>query len=1070
MIKHFRLATALTLVCALSLVLFVSGCSRDDGDAGSNTTSTSTSTTGQDLDLAQGVGSVAGVVVDSNGNPLAGVTVGILGTLTTTTNAAGQYAFADVPVADVRGADQDYYSEDMTAVLVTVVAPTGYLGATVAAYPYAQFDGSNDYTGDDAGSDVVSEGNNKVVTFVDGFVAQAVTAVLPELAAEVSGWLRDCDTGEALANLQVNLDFVATECAGNPCSDDIFYQTTPYVAFTNSDGFFTVSGVPVDSALDVLVGNYETDDFASETPTIVADVSTFDVVNNLGNISICEITDAGDEVDPFVVAASGVFAEGADRALLTKGIDGVNQPIVLIFNEPLDATVAANSVLVRDLTTGAYVDVASAVVDGNILTLTLVEALAQDIEFNVYLLRADFTDGTNFLDENAALDYDLITAAPAVVANQYVQVNLATFREANTNAEAPVLAQVGDNCPTAEEQLNAPEAEDRLQALYDADPFSGIGDIDVTTTELTFTATNASGYGIDYTDSDDGLIELTAGVPSVDLGVIGGTPVIALSQTGTNGPTQSGDFEASASGDLVTMDLTGFAIGDEVCITPMDDFGFEGTEVCIIIADIVEPTTVLQNGYGFGNTVTTGGVSGDDAYGDGAELSGESTLLVTEGGTPIFPVTPRLLADQAAAPSITEPAEIRGLYDANGINDPDVDVVGDEFQFEADIYDATSFIAWDDFSRVVGVAFSENISVTDGAAIVAGYDGTVGMIAEPTSLNDVLQQDDGDTFGHDADRDLVTLVVENVITFANIDDDAVIDFTDAVADEAGNVASTCANARVVIDDRMPPFVTLSYLDDDGLTIVFNEAIAPTDSDFVVLTSPDDAMDFAVISLADTTLSVDGLTLNIPFENLAAPLAGDFSRATLFSEDYAYAEAAYNAVGGAGALNHAILNTDVIEDLEGNAWEDFTGVVATPEFAAVDILGALTLTTNSPDFVAGTDDTFSLVYSFNQPLDMEVTFGLAAGVTTLTGAQVDAQFVFLEDTVGVNAFAATVAGNGATLSASGLVLTVVFDLTAGELELGDRVTPQFPYFYSEFAGGDINDPLTRIAPGPEFVTE
>ena len=185
------------------------------------------------------VGNVQGVVLDSNGNPLAGADVSI-GTQTTTTDALGYYAFADVAAVNVV-LNED--SHVLSAVpLIISISADGHLGGRTQAFPTAISD-------------------TEQYVYIDGFTAQAANLYLPELTASVKATLRSEITGEAIANQKVTLEFVSVDeglednnNVGGGEFEDI--ASTYYEVITDTNGAFVANNLPANSRFNVLVEGF----------------------------------------------------------------------------------------------------------------------------------------------------------------------------------------------------------------------------------------------------------------------------------------------------------------------------------------------------------------------------------------------------------------------------------------------------------------------------------------------------------------------------------------------------------------------------------------------------------------------------------------------------------------------------------------------------------------------------------------------------------------------------------------------------------------------------------------------
>lgn len=722
MFKRVRLATAMMLVCALSLAMLLAGC---EGDS-----STSTTSTDQPLNQVTGpVGSVTGTVLDTNGHALEGVTVGLAGK-TTTTNATGQYVFENVQVAYTMGADQH---EHPNPFVIKVNAPAGYLGATVTVDVFAQFDGSNDYTGDQS---VVSEGNNKTVTLVDGFMAQAGMAVLPELATTVKGWLRNCDTGEPVANATVALDLWSVALNGGfaiPSVDgtQASHESQTYMATTGADGMFQVTGVPADSMFNLSVPDYYLGGFDNaffnniDTAVIEAKssnspiniVTTFDEAGiNLGESCATKIT-SGDHIKPVVKRVNSVvglavcldcaptLADNASvtpyRAILKKGVDGTTG-IQVVFSEAM-ANVTADDILLRD-PNGTYITDFTAAMSGNTLTITLASPLAEGQYLDVILDRNAFTDlSGNMLDDSDDVGYDYALStggtacgdagcipflklclaayqAPSVVVGDVVGTQVCDSNSSNNADLDSVYGGVFTDCCgslSGYQQLNGStdrssdptEVAYQLSLLGSALTGSSINVNGVAATIANPLAQVGANYAGDVTSYNGGWAAITfTPAPGVDVYQIGTSGSV-------NTACNSADNLCGWDGeDVVYVDdtskdakfaVSGVKVGQKVTITPLDSFGYPGSTFSITLNDCAKPTVALQTAYGVCNT--TNGLNALVAYGSGAELSDEG--VAGTFASIIYPVTPRMLGRQEAQPW-DGTAATNGVNPAAGLDEP----------------------------------------------------------------------------------------------------------------------------------------------------------------------------------------------------------------------------------------------------------------------------------------------------------------------------------------------------------------------------------------------------------------
>jgi hypothetical protein len=920
---------------------------------------------------------IGGVVQDTNGNPLADVSVSCQGT-TVKTNALGQYIAKNLKVTNVAGADNDTAHNPVSCV---IGAPAGYLGATVTVYPEAQIDDTPS-TGNPL--DVVDSVTNPRTTFIDGMYAEAGTAVLPALNSEVCGRLENCTTEEGYAGVELRLDLVDVgewDVDQEQEQDYVStsYATAMYSTTTDAMGNFCITGVPNDSELHLYVPGW--DDY--DTGDAHQDVYTsHEGLEALGDICVNPIV-TGDSQRPCLVGVTD-YVHGWDPptfgqtftstqslgggqilwAVLEDDVDGTGDGFYLMFNETMDPDeIDENSVIIwnegpnpLDPSDDEYVTDFTATLSGKALQIVTAEPLGDDDHLKIYMLLDDFQDTAgNYLATQDMLEDDGVCDntpgqwnLPWI--NDFISNNNTLYAVAGVKIFSPDSTDVGEVSDLAQvcldgggdagfaalnaaypsvftdmdsgtagfQNLNADDDdwEERLEALADA--------------QGSTTATVENGVAlITYMTPSEGSNSVTSGVTTY----CGSTP--------NTGSTQSCVIDPAS-------------VGQVVFVTSEDDFGNPSNVVSITLGDCAAPTTVLNYAYntcghvgydlsgtGLGTNhfatdsdtnyaahlCTVGEVIGDPAYGDGGENTDDSTASML--GLPTLNITCRLLKDPDDAPGVTPPIDFFGLYGQIDTYDAGPNNNIDE------LYDATGYAAWVPFEDSIGVAFSEDIAMTTGGSIDWSGDASI----DSWSIgNNISTQDDGDsiddTSGYgNVGADLVQLTIDDIITLANDDHGEIMDFSDAVEDTAGNSAD---NARVVINDLLPPFVTNAYWDGD-LVITFNEPVSVCldittgcTENFVTLLDPTDTGSGVyggnvTIGTDGGTLSVDGMTLTIPSSNIAAPLAGTFDRAQHFpglgvTGNLVYSESIYDTIitNPLTEYAHGRMNFDNIETCRATA--------------------------------------------------------------------------------------------------------------------------------------------------------
>ncbi len=1080
MFKRIRMATALTLIGAVSLAMLLGGCSGD------KSSSLSTTSTDQTLNRVTGpVGSVTGQVLDTNGVAIPGAVVGVAGQ-TTTTNALGQYYFKNVQVTFAAGADQGY--QGYNVLVVKINAPAGYLGATVTVDVAAQFDGSNDYTGNGAGNDVVAEGNNKTVTLVDGFLAQAGDAVLAKLSVTVTGWLRNCNTGEPVGNQTVALDLRSVNfhnALPHPDGTELSFESQIYSAATGSDGKFVITGVPADSTLAYNIPDY---DFNASTVTTADEAG---VIVNDGQICVTKIT-SSDSIQPKVARVTPIIGEAVCfdcdpnnqdggtatdyRAILKRGVDGT-AGIQVVFTEAMASTIDPAAIILRNTTKNTYIpaDKFTATMAGNTLTITLAAdvALSPGDKLDVILARADFTDlSGNMLSASDTVGYDYAFGAGAATGCgssadciPFIKLCLVAYQEPNTilgTVTGVQVCDVGDGSLGHDADLDAAYAGvftdccnnysgyQQLNGGHNDGAFGSIADIDDqddTATILSNLGSALTGSTIDVS-TDWASVKFTP-APNVDtylISIPSGSSFRANCDTPSNICAQevfTGIAYVADTTKDATFGVSGVSVGEKVKITPVDDFGYQGTAFTVTLNDCAKPTIALQTAYGVCNT--SEGVAALVAYGAGAELSDEGSA--GQFAHIIYPVTPRMLGRQEAVPysssttytpatpipadGLVEPITIWDLYTRDTVCDTTTndcqyasgDVANINLAFaRTDVYDAHAFDSYLP-SRRLGLAVTEDLGSINTASFA--YNGTV-TLNNWAFLNDVYRQD---TYQANTPRaDLVLFDASNILNFANVDHGSIIDATGALVDLFGNVSddltttdlnlpSGASNAKVVVYDRMPPFVDRAYIADadangqNSLYIEFNEPIlnpAQWQEPTVRLLEPANQSNACVVrydatDTANWSLSVDRKTLRIdtdsPFMCGGSFISGTWFPTTSAPIHAVYAESDYNDLATAGsALPHGILSWGFVQDDHHNAWSNWTGGInppastTNPECASIgNIVNAPVFGVVNAEIIAEINQRAIVTPAWGDIGTITTTDGLTGNFTvtwTITGAAPD----------------------------------------------------------------------------------
>ena len=732
----------------------------------------------------------------------------------------------------------------------------------------------------------------------------------------------------------------------------------------------------------------------------------------------------------------------------------------------------------------------------------------------------------NDLETNAGLDttvgYDF---TETVAGASYIELRLQTFEEPNRSGDAVTVAQESVDAfavdrvdliqdlstsfndvdgienavdlirfnpalpgtPTAVaydgsgiQQLNAEDDDDidtnidvegRLEDLADEQlSESGVGgtlSVEADVARINFAHVNASMYRVLVTRSAANID--IVGAQAVSIGAVFGLDgdISTVERDGDIGF----EFEPDTSIPSIALILKGVAPGDNVTVVSMDDFGIAvNTSTTLTLIDNVAPTTILQTAYEWGDEVVASVVPD---FGDGGELS---QIGNNSAGAPYLAITPRLLTtpDWAADPDVAAYRENVFADDTIGAlnelfigNQTDTDAASPTFgdrilSTSAAVYDSVAFAAFiaGDLSRTVGIAMSEDVALT-GTPTTTGITATVDTF---TVHNDVTQQDDGDL----TNADLVQVDVSNVLTLANVDFDGEIDFSAAMTDTATTpVAATGANAKVVIQDRMPPFVSSASYDGDTMTINFNESVNVEAGDQLGITG-------ATITISGDTadahaLLADRSVLTVSLANGDYP---DMNRVGIFSAG-AYEESGAN-IGQPGANStsgHTELSWGPVEDDQGNEWLDYIGTgenflnTTGLFFAMIDNTGAMTASVTDGTFTDSVTlgNAFTVTYNLSHRARLTAFgIGLAADATSMDASEVAACFT-LTSAATIDVAAGT--NTGATISANGRTIAVTVEVATNGITAADTFdfTCNGGNFRSAWDSTDSVDPATSTAP-------
>lgn len=949
-------------------------------------------------------GMVTGSVVDSNGNPLAGVKVGVAGQIVET-NELGTYVFEDVRATGVDTIDASRTQFLQVTILGGAVDGSNYMGAKVNVLPRAQiFEGESFAGGVDAQTNV---------TFVDGFIAEAGVAVLPELNASLAGRLIDQSNGQPLANITVALDVdtVTGEIAiGNELVDDVSGLQTIYASAslptvtTGDNGYFRFDNLPADTSFSLAVENEVERSFSIQTP-VFANTDDEDITTDLGALQVA-VTEFVDDVAPYIERITNVIAEAGVGQIVRNS----NQ-VELIFSEPVD---------VRDLTTirasaikGAEGDAitsrvpvtASQGADKTRLSLAFESAdvnntldVVKGQKIEIYIPRGVVVDTSNLKNGlvGDTLANDSVEFATTIAGDEakntaaHVKVSLTNYDDLKLDNIAVVPSQLKlDDTSLAQDldviqtqsnsfadtndvevgiqQLNVEEAKGRLDALLTAytDKLALDGAAVVTTVARVSIDTSPSGAAYFEARVIDGVTGDTKTGAQISF-VNAPNSVKESSATGVN------TFYVKTGGDAVQEALVSNIVpGDILEVTSFDSFNTPGTPVTQPLVDNVPPTTALQFAYDTDPGETTTKV---EFYGQGGELS-SYTGTQTEIGMPVLPLTPRLLVevdgtDNGPNNEVGQLSELRKLFNLNTTSiNAEVDIVGKPIiKPETGIYDKNAYQAFRDtadLSGTIGVAFTESVKLVDASQIAYSNSAAAVSPSDWTVANDIVATDVAGTVDN---VDLLQFTLSDVYDFALEQSGAfTFDFTGAVSDLAGNLADQNTNAKVQIEDQIPPFVvtakyyieqTLTDFPTDAIEVVFDKPVATVVGGNAVLTESNITFDLGGTEVTidgseDYIVSADALNTIVL---LPAAWGGDLTKSSVFTLP------AYQDTGDKPFQTTAFANAHAAFSFEnipavasGKDWADYSTLVKAPKFALNNDMPAFEANSFTLESGAGTKE-------------------------------------------------------------------------------------------------------------------
>lgn len=881
--QFYKTKVALAVVLSLGLA----ACGDTEGDAGSTSTSTSNTvvdaTQNEVASESDLTGTVQGVVVDSNGNPLEGVMV-YLGDAETTTNAGGQYTFSDVAVTNVSGVNNEGGEvEDSTTstLIITIGGTDAYLGALVTVTPEAQVNNTG-------GTGVVTGTNSDttIQTFIDGFTAQAGTATLPLLNAGAYGYVRDCATGQTLAETAdlFSLDFVSLSATEDTAVGEQTTISENNVTFgADENGEFSITGLAANSTYSISAKegwkisggdllNSDDDTFTTNSEGSSAFLQTIEVcpvdftavvtppkapyiksINGQIGTSVVGVVATGVAlsdlettaaiVPPATVGVTSVNPVDAKYAALTQGV--VND-FVINFSEEMASVFDMSEARVKVIAPGSststsILDATVALsTDGKSATVTFATDLAEGSKVDVWFphwIARDANDDLYLVDNNAIVFDSVGVVVSGSDKAFYSHAYFCTFSKPGNEASVLLSPQVFDADTTEDGgsadlagystafQDNYDNTTGLITQLNDGDSASG-----------TRLAALALARGTTVTvDQDYAVVEFDDSAAASLIWDVNGTP---YTSTGTTVTPASSAFTIVMNGSQKEAHFDGVAHNHVVSVTPVNGFGdvIAAGKVSVTVVDAIAPTTVLQESYNITDTGIPAPRSGQDvvssgtanaSFGNGGEISAPGTTA-TAAGEPIIHIQPRHLAGQT-----------NGADDRN--NEFNSLVAGMSARL------TTGEIAALGGSVLAQTAISSSVIVNTATERFPIYDATAyaGWTAIPATIGVAFNENvtltttppsfGGSTTlsgytvlnnvavnvdGQPSLVDLVTFDTADVLALS-LDAGADLGFVGSVTDSRANVST--ANAQVFIQDTFPPMMTAAVWNGDTLVLTFNEA-------------------------------------------------------------------------------------------------------------------------------------------------------------------------------------------------------------------------------------------------------
>ena len=812
-------------------------------------------------------------------------------------------------------------------------------------------------------------------------------------------------------------------------------NTTTTTVVTGNTTVVTVTTVVVVDATDIA------------TTTVVATTTTVNSISTssenssefLGTIEVCPVKFVAVDLSaaPMITAIDGQIGNTtignigtltsdfgtsttslAQYAALNQGI--VND-FVIHFSEEMasafdmsEARVKVGGVSISDATVTLSTD-------GKSVTVTFVDDLDEGSKVDVWFPHWTALDANDalFLVDNTGIKFDVVALAITGQAKaSYSHAYFCTFSKPGNEASLTLAPQVFD-ADTTEDGGSADLAgySTAFQDNYDntAGLITQLNDGDAFTDNRLQALAVARGATSVTVDSDYAVVKFDAtNAASVTWKHGTSTVIPAPAPTGMTATT---GYTIVGTGANTELHITPAAHGDVIKATPSNGFGdvIASGAVSVTLVDAIAPTTVLQQGYEITSSTLTGapyaglnvvsGATSNASFGSGGEISAPGTTA-TAAGEPILYIQPRHLAGKDGATADREEefdtlvsgmsgrlstAEL-AAYATPALALAATSIYTDSSTtHQSPIYDATAYSAWEATSATIGVAFSEDVTLTTTSP---AYDGTSSLVGNYAVNNDVALTIDGTA----SNVDLITFETSDVVALS-LDAGANLGFVGSVTDGSARGNVSTANAQVFIQDAFPPMMTAAVWNGDTLKLTFNETpVIPSPAANIKVIDPTSTVASALtILVGSTTASVAGNVMTISLTS-----AQNIAMNSRFVNGVAN-EFLYDDDADANEEQHALIDWDVIADTTGNSWSDFNSItslsnvglegtpsltnrweVVAPRFLAVDSVGAfgyaLATTLYLDSTANGSDDNGVVRYAitFTHPVNLNnsTVFGSA----------------------------------------------------------------------------------------------